>query len=40
MQDTKRYEPPSVTEYGGFEELTRGQGSLGGDGASQNGKGS
>lgn len=36
--DTKRYEKPRVTEYGGFEEITeggQGKGSVGGDEASK-----
>lgn len=30
----KQYEPPSVAEYGGFEEITKGNGSTGADGNS------
>lgn len=33
------YETPQVTEYGEFEDITRGQGSMGGDGQSENGRG-
>ena len=33
------YKTPRVTEYGKFEDITRGQGSLGGDGKSGTGPG-
>lgn len=33
------YTPPRVTKYGEFEDITRGQGSLGGDGKSGTGPG-
>jgi hypothetical protein len=32
--DNNQYEPPRVTDYGGFEEITKGGGSQMGDGNS------
>jgi hypothetical protein len=32
--DNNQYEPPRVTDYGGFEEITKGTGSQLGDGLS------
>lgn len=39
MTDKNTYETPRMTEYGGFEEITKGTGSKPGDGGSMRERG-
>lgn len=36
MREDTEYEPPGLTEYGGFEKITKGNGSGQSDGSSKN----